>query len=215
MPAQSTSFSLLTSLLWLTAFVLCLVASARCDFVEFVAETTDDGQVVSRGFGLWWYQYWFLTAVSGGGGTNLYVVESCASYPQSLPLDSAWRAAQAFNVIIVILAIITLVLMCVAACAVDEDNQMILFSPPLFVVMALCQGLNLLILSSKLCDNNPLLALGDLDFPVECGLATGAKCCVAAMCFWLAAAVSSFLEHKALKKAHAHVQGGLDEPFNP
>ena len=44
--------SFLTGLFWLAAFILCLISAIRCDFVQFTADTTDDGQVVSRGFGL-------------------------------------------------------------------------------------------------------------------------------------------------------------------
>lgn len=219
MPAKSSfMLPLLTGLFWLAAFVLCLVSAIRCDFVQFTADTTDDGQVVSRGFGLWWYQYWFLTAVSDGGGTDLYVVESCASYPDSLPLDAAWKASQAFNIIIVILAFVTLILICVASCAVDDEEQtnasLVRFSPPIFLTMALCQGLNLLFLSSKACGNNPLVSLGGLSFPIECSLATGAKCCIAAMFFWFAAAGTSFLEAKALKEGNVGGDGDLSAPLN-
>ena len=72
---------------------------------------------------------------------------------------------------------------------------------PVFVIAALFQGLSLLLLNSALCNDNTLIAqlqqdaanLGNngLEFSDTCSISTGANCTIAAMVFWLVAAVTS------------------------
>ena len=72
---------------------------------------------------------------------------------------------------------------------------------PVFVLAALFQGLSLLLLNSTLCNDNTLIAqlqqdaanLGNngLEFSDTCSISTGANCTIAAMVFWVVAAVTS------------------------
>merc|ERR1712161_151621 len=98
----------------------------------------------------------------------------------------------------------------------DIQTSMGRFSAaPLLLLTALFQGLTLIFLSSKACNDNALVALGDeLDFPITCSLSTGANLCIAALVFWVAAAVSSFMEGKALEE-ESKEGSSLSDPFIP
>ena len=69
------------------------------------------------------------------------------------------------------------------------------------MIAALFQGLSLLLLNSALCNDNTLIAklqedaanLGNsgLEFSDSCSISTGANCTIAAMVFWVVAAITS------------------------
>merc|ERR1711957_931707 len=150
----------LTSFFWLTALTLMLVGTVLCDFVKFTADTTSEAKPrVSRGFGLWWYRHWSMSAGTSADGTDVYLVESCGGYPESLSLDGTWQAARAFNVLAIILAVLVLILKCVVAFAKDRATlaKRARLAAPLFFVTAGCEGFTLLFLRSKACRNNVLV----------------------------------------------------------
>ena len=78
--------------------------------------------------------------------------------------------------------------------------------------MAIFQGLTLLFLDSAVCkaETNPLLSEGgSLSWPDTCAISSGAKYFISATVFWVAAAVSSFKEQKALKEELAEMDPEL------
>ena len=84
--------------------------------------------------------------------------------------------------------------------------------PPLYLLMAIFQGLTLLFLDSAVCkaETNPLLSEGgSLSWPDTCAISSGAKYFISATVFWVAAAVSSFKEQKALEEELAEMDPDL------
>ncbi|KAL7540071.1 hypothetical protein ACHAXR_009853 [Thalassiosira sp. AJA248-18] len=212
----------------MTAFILMWFGSARCDLVKFT-DISGTSEPITREFGIpanqwfssfdnqypisvrkrWSYQYWALVASSGGA----YVVKTCQTYPDSTEFDASWKAAKAFDVLTFMFSIIILVVWCIGACYAQ-------YSPgggrvfPLYILTGIFQGLVLIILDSKVCKDNYLVEWGAAEFPDTCSLATGGKCIISSMVFWFAAALSSFLEMKALEKESMEIQpDSLTEPL--
>lgn len=192
---QSQYLSLLTAIFALTAFILMWVGSIRCNFIKFT-DTSGTSEPISKEFGIWYYQFWTIIFTTDG---NYFTAKTCNSYPDSMSLDASWKAARAFCALGFIFAIIILIVQCVVACSSDPEKASGgARVAPLYLMTGICQGLTLLFLSSEACKNNVLVELGtDVVFPDTCSIATGAKCCISATVFWVAAALSSFQEQNA------------------
>lgn len=210
-------WSMATAIFGLTAFILMWLASARCDFIKFVS-TGGSSEPVVREFGIWYFQF-FSYVVSTDGR---FIVETCNSYPAGTDYDSAWKAARVFSSLTAIFAITILVVRSFQACSSDPTKRYRAnVVGPLYLLTALFQGLTLLLLSSNACKNNELVEMAGIEFEETCGLARGANLSISAMVFWLAAAVSSFQEHKAFSEVSEQLlrtgaqPPTLNEPLNP
>ena len=94
---------------------------------------------------------------------------------------------------------------------------------PAFLMAGIFQGLSLLLLNSAICTDNTLLKqlqsdvanIGNtgMDFPDSCSINTGANCAIAAIVFWLLAAMTSHMGVVAENKAE--VDGVDTEPLIP
>lgn len=203
-PATLDFLAALTAFFWLTAVILMLIGLVLCDFVQFTAEAASESEpAVSRGFGLWGYRHWSAASTSADG-TVAYLVESCAAYPLAMRPDAAWQAARAFAVLAVLFALLVLVFKFGVSFTKDGVTaaKRERCAAPLFLLVALCQGLTLLFLRSDACRDNLLVELGALDFPATCRLSTGARLCIASMVFWLLAALSSIVEQRIMAKLY-------------
>lgn len=158
-------------------------------------------------FGIWYYQS--VAAVSTTGGT--YLVEYCQVYPDTVVIDASWKAARAFGVLVFIFSCIVLAALLYTSCLPTRAGiKFGRFMPPLYLLLAIFQGLTLLFLDSTACNANPLLeGLGSFVWPDKCVISTGAKCFVSATVFWAAAAVSSFYEQWALEAELAETNSDL------
>ena len=72
----------------------------------------------------------------------------------------------------------------------------------MYLLVTICQGLVLLLLSSNACNSLVLKTLGvpglnNFEFEETCGLATGANLVISATVFWFCAALTSFMANKA------------------
>ncbi len=169
----------------------------------------------------WFYQY-YATVISSDGN---YLVKTCQGYPDSIELDASWKASRAFIILAFIFALMIIVIKTCVLCSTDPDgarrgNGRVY---PLYLVLALFQGLSLLFLDSKVCKNNPLVDWGtDVIWPDTCSLSTGANCIISATIFWICAGLCSFQELKALEEERNEVEPvsltqppALTEPLNP
>ena len=71
----------------------------------------------------------------------------------------------------------------------------------MYLLVTICQGLVLLLLSSNACNSLVLKTLGvpglsNMEFEETCGLATGANLVISATVFWFCASVTSFMANK-------------------
>mmetsp|Transcript_3714 Transcript_3714/g.8190 ORF Transcript_3714/g.8190 Transcript_3714/m.8190 type:complete len:223 (+) Transcript_3714:150-818(+) len=195
---KSAYLSLITSVFFTTAFILMWVGSIRCNFIKFT-DVSGTSEPITREFGLWYYQFWSLIVNTDGN----FIVKTCNSYPDSITLDGAWKAARAFCILTLIFAIVILTIKVIISCSFDPETALGgggYWVTALYFVTGICQGLVLLFLSSKACNDNPLVAWKDVVFPDKCAISTGAQCCISAMVFWLAAGATSMMEQKALKE---------------
>ena len=163
----------------------------------------------------WYYQFWSMVTSSSG----TYIFESCHGYPDAVILDDSWKSARAFSVIAFVLSIIMIVSVFVEACSNNNDKaETHSWKAPVYLFLAICQGLTLLLLNSNACKSSEISILDDLGrltFPDTCSLATGGKLAISSAAFWAAAAVSSLLAHSAEKKEIAEdVDAGLRAPLN-
>ena len=89
----------------------------------------------------------------------------------------------------------------------------------LYLLIAISQGLSLLLLGSNACQNNPLVQLQDgiltnVTFPGTYSISTGAKLTISSTVFFFVSAVTSFMAHKAEKEERVEeARDGLSEPL--
>lgn len=215
--SKSHSLSLLQNLFAVTAFVLMWFGSIGCKFLKFTQ--TGVSNPVDLQLGIWKYQYWNYIFTTSGN----IIVESCHGYPDSVTIDGNWKAAQAFCIISLILGIIGLVISGIATFATHRPDSVLthVWEAPLYLLIAICQGLTLLFLNSNACKGEILnelagVAMTDYNFPDTCSMASGAKLAISATSFWGATAVASFLAHKSEKEEIAEEVGaGLRAPLVP
>ncbi|KAL7540070.1 hypothetical protein ACHAXR_009852 [Thalassiosira sp. AJA248-18] len=196
-----------------TAFILMWMGSIRCNFIKFTA-ISGASEPISLEFGIWYYQFWsIVTSVDGK-----YIFETCHGYPDSMPIDSNWKAARAFSVMTFIFALVVFITSIISACAPNSDKLSTRgWMAPAYLLTSFCQGLTLLILSSNACKDNILVqreTVGNIDWPDTCSLAMGANLCISATVLWFAAGLASYAAHKAEKEeANEEVDAGLREPL--
>ena len=150
---------------------------------------TSIGGLITDDFGLWTYgQYAFLTT-----GQQSWIYQGCFPYAQSVEIDSNWRAARAFNAIVLFGGFAFFLMSVFLACIgnrIEERPQVIV--GVCLLLLSLFSGLTLLVLDSNLCKENVLLGeLGQFVFNDRCELSTGANCVISATVFWFLAALCS------------------------
>lgn len=87
----------------------------------------------------------------------------------------------------------------------------------MYLLLTICQGLVLLLLSSNACNSLVLKTLGvpslrNIEFEETCGLATGANLVISATVFWFCAAVTSFMANRAERSEMAGGEGEAEKP---
>mmetsp|Transcript_2890 Transcript_2890/g.6107 ORF Transcript_2890/g.6107 Transcript_2890/m.6107 type:complete len:214 (-) Transcript_2890:134-775(-) len=188
-----------------TAFLLTLVGSARCDFIKF---TSVDGTFTDH-FGVWRYGQWaYLTT-----GEQAWLYEGCFPYADSVVIDSKWKAARAFDAMVLIGGLLFFMMSAFSAClgkrTYTRPNGIV---GVCLLLLSLFSGLTLLILDSNLCKNNVLLGeLFQFLFNDQCELSTGANCFISATVFWFAAALCSLSASRSKSEENDEVEGGLTE----
>ncbi|KAL7427739.1 hypothetical protein ACHAXM_000980 [Skeletonema potamos] len=192
----------------MTAFILNLIGTMRCQFLRF--ESVDGN--LTRHFGLWWYgHYAFVTT-----GAQAWLYEGCFPYPDMVAMDSKWKAARAFDVIVLIGGLIYVFLGAVSACApsgkVERPHSIV---GVCLLFLCFFSGLTLLVLDSTLCKNNILLGeLGRIVFNDQCELSTGANCFISATVFWFVAALCTLFASRSKNDENDEMGGGtLGEPL--
>lgn len=197
---SSALLGLLTSVFTVVAFTLMWIGSFRCNFLKFT-DQSGGSNPITRQFGIFSYQRWQWVISSSGGS---YIYQSCYTYPDALQQDSAWKAAASFVILTILFSIILLIVRCCVAVSSEELGSKVpggRIAPVLYLLTGIFQGLTLLILNSKICTGNDLLdkwSMFYVEWPETCSISTGAKCIISATVFWLAAALTSFQERRAL-----------------
>ena len=90
---RSVCYSILTSILAATAFLLCWASEFGCNFISFTSTSGNFTEPVKVSFGIWSYQFWTIATSVGGS----VIFETCHRYPSSVDIDGAWKAARAFS----------------------------------------------------------------------------------------------------------------------
>ena len=188
-----------------TAFLLTLVGSARCDFIKF---TSVDGTFTDH-FGVWRYGQWAFLS----NGQQAWLYEGCFPYADSVAIDSKWKAARAFDAMVLIGGLLFFMMSAFSAClgkrTYTRPNGIV---GVCLLLLSLFSGLTLLILDSNLCKNNVLLGeLFQFLFNDQCELSTGANCFISATVFWFAAALCSLSASRSKSEEEDEVEGGLTE----
>jgi len=112
---------------------------------------------------------------------GMYIVKACVEYPESVELDSSWKASRAFLVLAFIFAVMILLFKLVLGCSSQPDKKGYTgigkFVPLGYLLTAIFQGLALLFLNSNACKNNNLINMEDqtIEWSESCTISTGAK----------------------------------------
>jgi hypothetical protein len=185
----------------------CILHPPLLVFLKFSSTAFGTSTPITVEFGIWYYES--LAAISTTDGN--YIVEYCQAYPDTVEIDASWKAARAFSVLVFIFACIIVGTLLYASCfPARAGHSLGRCMPPLYLLMAIFQGLTLLFLDSAACKANPLLdGLGSIIFQETCTISTGAKIFISATVFWAAAAVSSFKEQKAFEEELAEMDPDL------
>lgn len=216
--SSSICYSILTSVLAATAFLLCWASSFGCNFLSFTS-TTGFTQPLTVTFGIWSYQFWTIATSVGGS----VIFESCHKYPSDVHVDPAWKAARAFSTLALIFGGMYLFKNLISGC-VAPLRQASRSESSAFLLACIFQGLSLLLLNSSLCNDNVLLGelqsdaygLGNVEmvFPDTCSMSKGAKCAISAIVFWALAACTSSMAQVAERK-EADNNNAAMEPLIP
>lgn len=217
MAAPGVCYSILTSILAATAFLLCWSAEFGCSFISFTSKTGFANPVTVQ-FGIWSYQFWTIATSVGGS----VIFETCHRYPSSVNVDGNWKAARAFSTMALLVGGIFLFANLISAC-LSPSRKTSRAEAPAFLVAFFFQGMSLLLLKSALCQDNSLIRqlqkdagiLGNngVEFQDTCSLSTGANCTIAAIVFWFLAAIASSIGVKTEKKEEA--DSAMTEPLIP
>lgn len=132
-----------------------------------------------------------------------------------IAMDSKWKAARAFDVIVLIGGLIYVILGAVSACTpsgkVERPHAIV---GVCLLLLCLFSGLTLLALDSTLCKDNILLGeLGRIVFNDQCELSTGANCFISATVFWFVAALCTLLASRSKNDDEVEGGGTLEEPL--
>ena len=131
-------------------------------------------QIITHHIFSWYYQFW--AAVTSTDGT--YIVKTCQAYPDAVALDASWKAALAFSIITFLLVLIMLIGKCCLMCNSPLTEVSTKCDAPMYLLIALCQGLTLLFLNSKVCKANPIVDFDGIVWQDTCSISVGAKCTV-------------------------------------
>jgi hypothetical protein len=179
-------------------------------FLKFTSTAFGTSSPLTVDFGLWYHDS--LAAITATDGTT-YLVEYCKKYPASVEIDVSWKAARAFSVLVFIFSWIIIGTLLFTSCFPARAGYSLgRCMPPLYLLMAIFQGLTFLFLNSTVCkaETNPLLnEVGSFIWQDTCAISTGAKCFISATVFWVAASVSSFKEQKVLEEELAGMDPGM------
>eukprot|EP00985_Skeletonema_marinoi_P013673 scaffold6831_cov144-Skeletonema_marinoi.AAC.1 len=208
--------SALPSVFAVIAFFLAWIGSLGCEFVQFtLLPTTNYNNNATQNpitvhFGIWYRQsveFYNYSDSNGGGG--YYKVSTCTGYSDdNINIDPSWMAARAFSILVLILGGIALLLALATCCCANHVHVTNInrFNGGIYLLVTLFQGLTLIILSSKLCQNNDDIrqVMGQenvmYSFPDECNLSEGAKCIISATAFWFLAGILSCTSFRAGRK---------------
>jgi hypothetical protein len=151
----------------------CILHPPLLVFLKFSSTAFGTSTPITVEFGIWYYES--LAAISTTDGN--YIVEYCQAYPDTVEIDASWKAARAFSVLVFIFACIIVGTLLYASCfPARAGHSLGRCMPPLYLLMAIFQGLTLLFLDSAACKANPLLdGLGSIIFQDTCTISTGAK----------------------------------------
>jgi hypothetical protein len=169
-------------------------------FLKFTSTALGTSSPITVEFGIWYAQS--LATITTTDGK--FLVEICQAYPASVVIDGSWKAARAFSGLVFAFVWIIIAILLTQSCyPARAGYSWGKCMPPLYLLMAIFQGLTLLFLDSAVCkaETNPLLSgSGSLSWQDTCTISSGAKYFISATVFWAAAAVSSFKEQKALEE---------------
>jgi hypothetical protein len=168
------------------AFFMGLLGNLYCETIGFESTTGSDTLTL----GVWYYKG--FETVTLEPNNRVVTTETCFQYPSGTYFDAKWKTAKAFSIMTAIIGGLVLFWSWLSPCwYVDEARWKKIGMA--FVVMALFQGLTLLLLSSNACNDNELigvLAQDGFGYKEECSFAWGTKINIAAVVFWLVAGVT-------------------------
>ena len=151
------------------AYILSSVGARWCRFLYRTYVSSDPS-------------YPFFRAAAGGQGIGIFGYESngaCIAYPYGMEVDTKLNSARVFCQWTTIVGIFLLMLSWFSAC-LGMSNIIWAGMGFFALVNSLFEGLTLLMKMSAICD--PTYG--------SCTLNTGARCCIAAIVFWLLAGLS-------------------------
>ena len=200
------------------AFFLAWVGSLGCEFVQFTLlpsnlnnATIVGDQPITVHFGIWYRQsveFYNYTDSNGGGSVGgYYKVSTCAGY-DDIAIDPSWMAARVFSILVLILGSLALLLALATCCCANHIHVTSIgrWNGGVYLLLMLFQGLTLIVLPSKLCQNNDYIRqkMGQdnvaYNFPDECNISEDAKCIISATVFWFLAGVLSCITFRAGRK---------------
>lgn len=178
------------------AIILGTAANFVCETVKFVQEA-------GNGDATLFVSPWnFRTKGSIEVNDQLWVYNTCQYYSSleddygfGYTVDAKTRAVWAFSIMTPIIGGLTLVLACLGPCRTVPPSQWKCLGY-LFIILSIFQGLTLMVQSSSICTNNPLMQYLDVaasnlaeTFPDTCERATGYALNITAVVCWFLAGV--------------------------
>ena len=169
--------SIVPALLGSLAFLLGFVSNFWCESFQFTSDSAPELH-----FGPWYYRD------AEYSSTGDYIVRrlSCTQFPSSLPVDGPLKTARAFSILTPLLAALGLFVAWLSPCNYRVNESHWRTVAVLFFVVSLFQGLSLMVLKSRLCENQTFVRGGFSElYSSSCELGQGAKANAASVALWV------------------------------
>jgi len=185
------------AVLAVTALICGAFGTFNCGTLEFPQTGSGDASI---SVGAWSYRTNNYALV----GNDIWVIETCRSYRYldkdldfPYEIDSKTRAVMAFSILAAIFGILGCMLSFSAACGGNANESTFKSMGGMFLLVGLFQSLTLMIQSSSICSDNPVMQYldsGIVDaniFSNECEWGSGYKAIISSVVFWFVAAFAS------------------------
>jgi len=160
------------------------MANYWCKAVRF--ESSVDG-IPDYNFGLFSAPRTTTVSVDVDAAT-VYIGQQCFTYSDDIELDASWKSARAFAIISIILGTFITIILWFVPCMPDMFGGSVWkgFTGATLVLMPLVQGLTMLLLTSDVCTDNPVLNVLKLSafYNDDCSMSEGTYMSIVSTVSW-------------------------------
>lgn len=219
MTKLSCILSFLPSIFAIGAIILGTGANAYCESVKFPQIQGNEDLVLFAG--PWMYRT--TNSYEWNNGTFVHV--TCQKYDYlgfDYTVDAKTKTVRAFAIMTPVVGVLCIILACLGPCVGRAAARWKCMGAT-FILLSVFQGITLLIASSSICYDNPVLQFLEADnpdlaqtIPEKCEWGTGFKVNIAAVVLWFLSGACTFVvPAPLLMHEHTHQEQTVTYTQNP